>query len=85
MNQFLNQNANEIIEEMKPAASAAIGKHFKSFLNGAFLQVPIPIWLKDTYPQDENRFTLIYCDALLQHAQKVIDQNFLSKHFKFDV
>ncbi|CAH1399277.1 unnamed protein product [Nezara viridula] len=50
MNQFLNQNANEIIEEMKPAAAAAIGKHFKSFLNGAFLQVPIPIWLKDTIP-----------------------------------
>ncbi|XP_014245600.1 circadian clock-controlled protein-like [Cimex lectularius] len=47
MNQFLNQNANEIIEEMKPAAAAAIGKHFKAFLNGAFLQVPIPVWLKE--------------------------------------
>jgi len=48
MNQFLNQNANEIIEEMKPAAAQAIGKHFKSFLNGAFLQVPIPVWLKSS-------------------------------------
>ncbi|XP_014289107.1 protein takeout [Halyomorpha halys] len=50
MNHFLNQNSNEIIEEMKPAASAAIGKHFKSTINAAFLQVPIPIWLKDTIP-----------------------------------
>ncbi|KAL1140368.1 hypothetical protein AAG570_000300 [Ranatra chinensis] len=48
MNQFMNENANEIIEEMKPAAAQSIGKHFKSFLNGAFLQVPIPVWLKDT-------------------------------------
>ncbi|BES97648.1 Haemolymph juvenile hormone Hypothetical protein protein (JHBP) [Nesidiocoris tenuis] len=47
MNQFLNQNSNEIIEEMKPGATAAIGKHFKNFLNGAFLQIPIPVWLKD--------------------------------------
>lgn len=48
MNQFLNQNAAEIIEEMKPAAAAALAKHFKAFLNGAFLQVPVPVWLKDT-------------------------------------
>jgi hypothetical protein len=48
MNQFLNQNANEIIEEMKPAAVQAIGKHFKAFLNGAFLQVPVPVWLRDS-------------------------------------
>ncbi|KAI5715237.1 hypothetical protein M8J77_012797 [Diaphorina citri] len=47
MNIFLNQNAAEIIEEMKPAASAAIGKHFKSFLNAAFLQIPLKVWLRD--------------------------------------
>ncbi|KAK9503716.1 hypothetical protein O3M35_010218 [Rhynocoris fuscipes] len=48
MNQFLNQNSHELIDEMKPAAAAAISKHFKAFLNAAFLQVPIPVWLKDT-------------------------------------
>ncbi len=47
MNVFLNENANEIIEEMKPAASQAIGKHFKHFLNTAFLQIPLKVWLKD--------------------------------------
>lgn len=47
MNIFLNQNAAEIIEEMKPAASASIGKHFKSFLNAAFLQIPLKVWLTD--------------------------------------
>lgn len=47
MNVFLNENANEIIEEMKPAASQAIGKHFKNFLNTAFLQIPLKVWLKD--------------------------------------
>nr|XP_018916383.1 PREDICTED: circadian clock-controlled protein-like [Bemisia tabaci] len=47
MNLFLNQNAKEIIEEMKPAASQAIGKHFKNFLNSAFLQIPLAVWLKD--------------------------------------
>lgn len=48
MNIFLNQNAPEIIEEMKPAASASIGKHFKNFLNTAFLQIPLKVWLKDS-------------------------------------
>uniref|UniRef100_A0A1B6E265 Haemolymph juvenile hormone binding protein n=1 Tax=Clastoptera arizonana TaxID=38151 RepID=A0A1B6E265_9HEMI len=47
MNQFLNQNAAEIINEMKPAAAAAISKHFKNFLNAAFLQIPLKVWLKD--------------------------------------
>lgn len=47
MNQFLNENAIEIVEEMKPAAAQAISKHFKNFLNGAFLQIPLKVWLKD--------------------------------------
>ncbi|XP_050541636.1 circadian clock-controlled protein daywake-like [Daktulosphaira vitifoliae] len=47
MNVFLNENSAEIIEEMKPAASQAIGKHFKNFLNTAFLQIPMKVWLKD--------------------------------------
>ncbi|CAH1369259.1 hypothetical protein MTP99_010726 [Tenebrio molitor] len=47
MNQFLNNNANEIIAEMKPAANAAIAKHFKAFLNGAFLKLPLKVWLPD--------------------------------------
>lgn len=47
MNQFLNQNSKEIIEEMRPAASASIAKHFQSFLNTAFLQLPMKVWLQD--------------------------------------
>ncbi|XP_044744017.1 circadian clock-controlled protein daywake-like [Chrysoperla carnea] len=45
MNQFLNQNANEIIQEMKPAASASISRYFKAFLNSAFLKIPLEVWL----------------------------------------
>ncbi|CAH1118075.1 unnamed protein product [Phaedon cochleariae] len=47
MNQFLNNNANELISEMKPAANAAIAKHFKGFLNGAFTKLPLKVWLPD--------------------------------------
>ncbi|XP_049857354.1 circadian clock-controlled protein daywake-like [Schistocerca gregaria] len=47
MNQFLNQNANEIIKEMKPAAAQSISRHFKEYLNVALLRVPIRIWLRD--------------------------------------
>lgn len=46
MNQFLNNNAAEIIQEMRPAASAAIASHFKAFLNAAFTKIPIDVWLK---------------------------------------
>lgn len=46
MNQFLNNNAAEIIEEMRPAASASIAKHFQSFINAAFTKIPIDVWLK---------------------------------------
>ncbi|XP_046975602.1 uncharacterized protein LOC124541707 [Vanessa cardui] len=46
MNQFLNNNAAEIIDEMRPAASAAIAKHFRIFLNAAFERIPIDAWLK---------------------------------------
>ncbi|KAJ0181379.1 hypothetical protein K1T71_003464 [Dendrolimus kikuchii] len=46
MNQFLNNNAAEIIEEMRPAASVSIAKHFQSFLNAAFTKIPIDVWLK---------------------------------------
>ncbi|CAG9576126.1 unnamed protein product [Danaus chrysippus] len=45
MNQFLNNNAHEIIDEMRPAASAAIAKHFRTFLNAAFERIPIDVWL----------------------------------------
>ncbi|XP_053972525.1 uncharacterized protein LOC128873180 [Hylaeus volcanicus] len=48
MNQFLNQNAKEIIEEMRPAASASIAKHFKDFLGKALNKVPLKVWLHDT-------------------------------------
>ncbi|EZA49852.1 hypothetical protein DMN91_006488 [Ooceraea biroi] len=47
MNQFLNQNAKEIIEEMRPAASISIAKHFKEFLNSAFGKLPLKVWMHD--------------------------------------
>ncbi|XP_017780984.1 PREDICTED: circadian clock-controlled protein-like isoform X2 [Nicrophorus vespilloides] len=47
INQFLNNNADEIIREMKPAASQSISRHFAAFLNSAFLKVPIKVWLPD--------------------------------------
>ncbi|XP_069682373.1 protein takeout-like [Periplaneta americana] len=47
MNQFLNQNADEIIKEMKPAASQTIARYFREFLNAAFLKVPIEVWLRN--------------------------------------
>ncbi|XP_028174785.1 protein takeout-like [Ostrinia nubilalis] len=46
MNQFLNNNAAEIIDEMRPAASVAIAKHFQAFVNAAFTKIPIDVWLK---------------------------------------
>jgi hypothetical protein len=48
MNQFLNQNAHEIVEELKPAASSSISKHFKGFLNTAFGKLPLKVWMHDT-------------------------------------
>lgn len=47
MNNFLNQNSEEIIAEMKPAAKASIARHFKGFLNDAFTQLPLKVWLPD--------------------------------------
>ena len=47
MNQFLNQNADEIIKEMKPAASQTIARYCREFLNAAFLKIPIEVWLRD--------------------------------------
>ncbi|KAG5883596.1 hypothetical protein JTB14_004790 [Gonioctena quinquepunctata] len=47
MNQFLNNNSDDIIAEMKPAANLAIAKHFKGFLNSAFVKLPLKVWLPD--------------------------------------
>ncbi|KAK9888502.1 hypothetical protein WA026_000752 [Henosepilachna vigintioctopunctata] len=47
INQFINNNSEEIIKEMKPAAVIAISNHFKSFLNAVILQYPLKLWLPD--------------------------------------
>lgn len=47
MNNFLNNNSDEIIKEMKPAARLALAKHFKGFLNSAFTNLPLKVWLPD--------------------------------------
>lgn len=89
MNQFLNQNADVIIEEMKPAAAQAISRHFKNFLNSAFLQIPLKVWLKDgqrsqsPVPEKSNcheGFTVVGCELISipatgQHAPRPIRQH----------
>lgn len=47
MNRFMNENADIIIDEMKPAAATAISRHFAGFLNKAFLKIPTHIWLTE--------------------------------------
>lgn len=47
INNFLNQNAIEIIQEMRPAASQSISKIFKDVLDKAFRNIPIRLWLLD--------------------------------------
>lgn len=54
MNQFLNNNSDEIIKEMKPAANAAIAKYFKGFLNSAFVKLPLKLWLPDAQATIHN-------------------------------
>lgn len=45
INQFLNTNANELVQEMRPAASQSIAKLFKNILNQAFSSIPMNQWL----------------------------------------
>lgn len=59
MNQFLNNNSDEIIKEMKPAANAALAKHFKGFLNTAFLNLPLKIWLPDAWAPQLGAFIVL--------------------------
>lgn len=47
INQFLNQNANELVQEMRPAASQSIAKLFRKFLNDTFSNIPMRLWLLD--------------------------------------
>lgn len=47
INQFLNTNANELVKEMRPAASQSIAKLFKNILNQAFSRIPMSQWLLD--------------------------------------
>jgi len=47
INQFLNTNANELVQEMRPAASQSIAKLFKTILNQAFNSLPVKEWLLD--------------------------------------
>lgn len=47
INQFLNQNANELVQEMRPAASQSISKLFKKILDQAFSHIPLNTWLLD--------------------------------------
>lgn len=45
INQFLNTNANDLVQEMRPAASQSIGRLFKKILNSAFGSIPMRQWL----------------------------------------
>lgn len=45
INQFLNTNANDLVQEMRPAASQSIGRLFRKILNSAFGSIPMRQWL----------------------------------------
>ncbi|XP_055374502.1 circadian clock-controlled protein daywake-like [Condylostylus longicornis] len=45
INQFLNVNAQELVKEMKPAASRSIAKLFQKILNNAFSKIGMDDWL----------------------------------------
>jgi hypothetical protein len=45
INQFLNQNAHELVQEMRVPASQSLAKVFKKFLDSAFSNLPMKIWL----------------------------------------
>ena len=47
INQFLNQNAHELVQEMRVPASQSLAKIFKKFLDIAFTNVPLKIWLTE--------------------------------------
>ena len=47
INQFLNQNSRELLQEMRQPASESLAKVFKQFLDGAFSQLPMRLWLGD--------------------------------------
>lgn len=47
INQFLNQNANELVQEMRQPASISLAKVFKKLLDTAFVNLPMRLWLAD--------------------------------------
>ncbi|CAG9803920.1 unnamed protein product [Chironomus riparius] len=47
INQFLNQNAHELVQEMRQPASQSLGKVFKKFLDIVFSSVPLNVWLTE--------------------------------------
>lgn len=47
INQFLNQNAHELVQEMRGPASTSLAKVFKKFLDIAFANVPLSVWLTE--------------------------------------
>lgn len=47
INQFLNQNAKELIQEMRPTASQSIARLLQKILNTAFGKLEMSYWLHD--------------------------------------
>ncbi|XP_055715244.1 protein takeout-like [Phlebotomus papatasi] len=47
INQFLNTNALELVQEMRPAAAQSISKLAKQLINSAFNRIPLRVWLLD--------------------------------------
>lgn len=47
INQFLNQNALELVQEMRQTASQSIAKVLKRLLDQTLQQVPMRLWLTD--------------------------------------
>ena len=47
INQFLNQNAHELVQEMRQQAYQSLGRVFKKFLDIVFSSVPLNVWLTE--------------------------------------
>ncbi|CRK98545.1 CLUMA_CG011896, isoform A [Clunio marinus] len=47
INQFLNQNAHELVQEMRVPASQSLAKVLKKIIDGAFVNLPMKLWLTD--------------------------------------
>lgn len=47
VNQFLNQNALEVVDDLKENIGESLSSIFKKIMNDAFSHIPTKLWLQD--------------------------------------